>query len=131
MPKTALQPSGEISLRRKVWLWAIAWGTAAIVMTIGAPGCWLFFWDFPLFIPPAVLAARLVHPDIGSGVAWYGVMAIGWLYYVLLSIWGLRLARRRVFYWAFIVLCVSLLLNCAGCQAMLHADWSGALPTQP
>src|SRR5215472_15449868 len=112
----------EISLRQRLSLWATAWGVTAIIMTACAPSCWRVFWTFPFYTIPAFLAFLVLHPDQEHGASMYAVFAIGWLFYVLLSIWALRIASSKVFYWAFLVLCVSLLLNCAGCQAIFHEN---------
>jgi len=109
-----------ISLHARLRLWAIAWGVAAAVMTVGEPRCWLAFWAFPLFTPFGFALAQLFG---GKQNQEWIIFASGWLYYVVLSFWGLYARYRRRFFMVFIILCVSLLLNCAGCQVILHAKW--------
>jgi hypothetical protein len=52
----------------------------------------------------------------------FGVV-VGWLYYLLLTIWSLRAKSRKSFIRVFIVLCISLILNVAGCEALKHSTW--------
>ncbi len=119
--------SPQISWRSKVGLLIIAWGTAAVAMTVAEPICWRSLWFFPFYTPPVILAGWMGLPQLRNVAVWHGVLAIGWLYYVVLSLWALRVVRRRVFYWAFAILCVSLVLNCAGCRAAFHTGPSHIL----
>ena len=87
-------------------------------MTVIAPACWLVFWLFPVFSPLGILLLYI----FGQNQSWFIIVGAGWLYYTLLTIWGLRAKHRRAFFVVFIILCVSLLLNCAGCNSIFHLN---------
>jgi hypothetical protein len=110
-----VKPQTSILLRKKIIFWLAAWITTAIAMTIGSWNCWLMFWDFPFFTPFAFLVAQFQH-----AVSFSMVIISGWLYYVVITIWGFYQKQRRSFFIVFVILCISLLLNIAGCQSVLH-----------
>jgi hypothetical protein len=108
------EPQIPISFRAKLRWWAIAWAATATIMTVSAPNCWTFFWLFPVFFPFGFFLLGVFGLDDTR------LIILGWLYYVVLSVWGLSAKHRHVFFWIFTFLCISLLLNCVGCHAILH-----------
>ena len=71
---------------------------------------------FPVFL-------LLAYGDPSSnGSVVFGAV-VGWLYYLLLTAWSLCTKRRKIFIRVFVVLCISLLLNVAGCESMKHSNW--------
>lgn len=84
----------------------------AVVMAVAMPIGYSYFWLFPIYSPLAFLLIQVFPDDEG---ALYFAIAVGWLYYVALTILGLRARHRVAFAWFYIILCLSLLLNCAGC----------------
>jgi len=76
------------------------------------------FW-FPFFTPFGVLVARFFRDSPQSEPSLL-IVGSGWLYYAVLTFWGLRRKRRRSFFLVYVILCLSLLLNGYGCQVLLH-----------
>jgi hypothetical protein len=124
MVEDPVSPAAEVvivSFKRRIALWAVAWGVAAVIMAIGAQS-WVGLWVFPIFTPLGFLTGMILHSaDPGNGELVFCIGS-GWLYYAGLTTWGLRSGRRGSFYSAFVILCLSLLLNCVGWQAM-SASW--------
>ena len=108
----------NISLRKGIKLLAIAWGITAVIMTVGAPSSWLVFWLFPMCSPIALLLGFALG---SSEDGLYFLIGLGWIYYVSLTIGFLRTQRR----WVYVILCLSLLVNIGGCQAMMHGAGIG------
>jgi hypothetical protein len=106
-----------ISFKRRMTLLAVAWGVAAVITAIGGQS-WADLWAFPIFNPLGLLTGMILHSVNLGSVSWYFASTAGWLYYAGLTTWGLRWGRRGSFYSAFVILCLSLVLNCVGLQAM-------------
>jgi hypothetical protein len=115
-------PAATVPLRSRLRMLAAAWGITAAVMTIGEPGCWVFFWLFPIFTPFAWINSKILKEDIIGGSHLYLELGLGWLYYLILTVLACRLVGRRAFLWVFYILCFSLLLNIVGCQVLLHSN---------
>ena len=121
-----MEQSKQVSFRLKCWLCVVAWSAAVIAMAIVEEG--RLSWDGVL-VPPVLnpaglavfwlLARGICDPKVSLS---FGAFA-GWIYYAALTTWSLRAKRRVVFTWVFIVLCISLLLNIAGCAAMKNAKF--------
>jgi len=65
----------------------------------------------------------LAYSDPNSAASTFIAAVAGWLYYIILTAWSLRTKRHVVFMRAFVILCISLFLNLAGCAAMKHGNW--------
>ena len=121
-----MNQSEQISFRRKCGLCAAAWIAAIIGMALVERG---FFSREGFLLPPVFSPAGfpvflfLAYCDPSSNASTVIAAIVGWLYYVILTTWSLCAIRRMVFIRVFAVLCVSLLLNIAGCEAVTHADW--------
>ena len=112
-------------MRTKAGLCGGAWVVAIIAIAIVEGGN--FSWAGVLLPPvfsvagfPVFLILAYSTPD--SSVSTVVGAFVGWLYYAILTIRSLRARRRVVFIRVFVVLCVSLLVNVAGCEAMSHAN---------
>ena len=102
-----------ISLRARVGLWIVAWITIATVMTILNPHYLRFVWFWPaglIFLWPIPLEGG-------------GILIVGWLCYVALTVWGLCSRYRARYLFVYGVLCVSLIANGAGCHWLAHQDF--------
>ena len=110
-PPPAKPAPPKILLVSRLWLWLSAWLVAAVVMLIDAPGSWRSAWQFPVFSPSGFVTALILHPVMG-GPHWHLTVVIGWVYYALLTLAAFAVPRYRVFFWLFVILCMSLILNC-------------------
>jgi hypothetical protein len=126
-----MKESEQILLSRRLYLCAAAWAIAVIAMTVVEWGA--FDWEAvllpPMFTPIGLLVLYLADPD--SHTAGYTAACFGWLYYFVLTIWSLCAKRRSAFILAFTILCISLFLNVAGCEAMKHGSWKLGYSTPP
>jgi hypothetical protein len=110
-----VKPQTPMSMAKTVGMWVAAWAvTGAVVAAIGT--------HYPktlLGFPGAVL---FVGPDLPlpMWVAGKPFCCAGWLYYVALTLWGLRSRRRSRYYLAYAVLCLSLVLNVLGWYHLEH-----------
>ena len=102
----------KILLVSRAWLWLSAWLVAAVIMLIDAPGSWRSVWQFPVFSPVGFVTAMILHLKVMGSPPWQITVIIGWIYYALLTILAFVVPRYRVFFWLFIILCMSLILNC-------------------
>jgi len=100
-----------ISKSRRLGLWLLAWAIAAVATVAPAFPLVILFWMFPVG-----LAAPFGAANWSSAEASYGVMIIGWLFYVALSIYALRQRKRIRYFWAYTILLVFLAFNVAGCR---------------
>lgn len=98
-----------ISLRKRCWLWAAAWGAAAIIMAIPYPITLVYAWLFPLGLLGLILPS-------GSEMGLAFPTIVGWGFYVLLTACGIRQDKRARYFVAYTVLCVLLLVNVGGCH---------------
>jgi len=76
---------------------------------------WHLIACFPGLSPVGFLALCLIGLDS------YMPAVLGWAYYVALTWWSLISGRRRRFFALYIVLCISLIVNIAGCDLVMHA----------
>jgi len=110
----------QIPFRTRWILWAVAWAITAILLTIDVPGVWQAFWLFPLCAPVSYLLGNIVT----AGDDWTLIISCGWLYYILLTVWGLCTPRRIVYFIIYTILCISLAVNVAGCHSVLHMKFN-------
>jgi ribosomal protein L40E len=108
------QAHSDNLLRKRIRFLVIAWGITAVMMTVGAPSSWQFFRLFPMYSPITLLLAFVFRPDSEDGM--YFLIGLGWFYYAILTIWFLCSHRP----WVYVILCLSLLVNIGGCQAVMH-----------
>jgi hypothetical protein len=101
-----------ISLWKRCWLWLVAWVVVIGLMAIPYSGiCLRVPWMFPMGSPFMLLT--LLLSEWGSAGNFF--IAVGWLFYVALTIYALRQNRRARYFVAYTVLCVFLILNVGGC----------------
>ena len=101
----------HISRGRRVGLWFIAWGFAAVATVAPAFGLLFFCWLFPMG-----LVAPFGASDWTSPAATNGTLIIGWGLYLALSVYSLRQRQRARYMVAYTVLIALLILNVAGCR---------------
>ncbi len=90
-----------------------AWGFVALFTVLGAPLSLFAFYAFPVGIP---IALRL-RPSAGGAMACWTIG--GWLMYVLLMYWIMRIRREWAFWAFYLVLCAVLMTNLVGCDEVL------------
>ena len=100
-----------VSRERRVSLWLIAWGLAALATVAPTFGLLSFFWLFPMG-----LAAPFGASSWTSRVATNVTVIVGWCLYLALSVYGLRQRQRARYVVAYGVLIGLLILNAAGCR---------------
>jgi hypothetical protein len=96
----------------RIWLWGAAWVIVLVVMLIDAPGSWRSFWNFPFYSPPAFVLALIYKPKVVGSAIWLTTIAVGWLYYAVLTAIGLGCTHYKLFFRMLVTLGVSLTLNC-------------------
>jgi len=74
----------------------------------------------PILTPAGVLVV-LACSTLNFEPSFSAAAIAGWLYYLILTVASLRAKGRRIFVLLFVILCVSMLLNIAGCEGMQHA----------
>src|SRR5262249_53005373 len=99
-----------LSRARRVGLWAIAWGVAALATVAPAFPLLFFCWLFPMG-----LAAPVGASDWSSD-ATNVTLIVGWGLYLVLTIYGLRQQQRERYLFAYGLLIALLTLNVAGCR---------------
>lgn len=101
-----------IALSRRCWLWLAAWAVTIGIMAIPFSGDFLKIpWLFPIGFPPIMI---LLHFVTGSDAGYFLVL-VGWLFYLALTIYGLRQNKRIRYLATYTILCVCLVLNMGGC----------------
>lgn len=105
-----------LSIGTKSGYWFAAWAGVALVTLLFNPSAMaaaLFF--------PAGLFGLFGNEESGI-VAWMmGAWALGWVLYVVLTISMLRATKRSAFFQTYIVFCILLALNVAGCHRIISA----------
>jgi hypothetical protein len=115
-----IKEPAEISVRRRVWLWAAAWGCAAAATAIPDPSVLLAAWAFPIGLERVIFSPKWnPGPDIGRCL-----IASPYLLYFLLTFSALAQSRRRPYFSLYFVLCAVLALNVVGCHVMMKDKWS-------
>ncbi len=109
------QPNSP-SLLVKSILCAAAWVVAIIAICLVAGEISPVLLMSPIFTVPGILVLMLTGEPVSPAIA-------GWIYYILLTVFVIGAKRIRTFGWLFGILCVSLLLNIAGCESAKHADY--------
>lgn len=109
------KPQVPISARRRVAMWVLAWLAAAITMAYTE---WTFAVLQPIliFLFPAGLFFLL------GGVLGHFTLPAGWIYYLGLTLAALRSKPRARYYVFYAALCISLVLNCAGCHWLFQQN---------
>jgi hypothetical protein len=107
------------SLENKIVLCAVAWfvGIIGIGIVEGGQFSWAGVF-YPPMLNPVGIAALIFCGSTNEG--WILSLFSGWAYYIAMTIWCLWEKRRVVFRWVFAILCISMLLNMAGCEAVKH-----------
>jgi hypothetical protein len=118
-----MQAISDVSVRRKVLLFASAWAGAALAVTVIDASSWSYFWMFAFCSPITWLfsygGARVSDP------LWVRSLTVGgWLYYGGLVAAGFWSNRRWRTYTIYAVMVVSLALNVEGCREWAHARFS-------
>ena len=111
------QPNSEpISTRAKLGYWFVAWAGVALVTLLINPSA---IKAAPFF--PAGLLGLFGNEENGI-IAWMlGAWVLGWGLYIVLTISMFRETKRDAFFRTYLMLCVLLALNVAGCQRTLSA----------
>jgi len=111
------ESSDSISIATKWCLWLAAWGIVVLVNLMLHPASIL---SAPLF--PAGLVVWLPN---GEDKAVTGLMTgawmIGWLFYLILTIFVFAAKRMRVFIIVYVIFCLLLILNVVGCEKTMEA----------
>ena len=118
----------KISKRQRLWLWAAAWGVATLVAIIPHPGLAarlaLFF---PLGLFGIAYLFMPVYPGFGAFLPdkWAftiigAAVAISWVFYLALTIFGLAEERRSRYFVIYAILCVFLILDVTGCHVIMR-----------
>jgi hypothetical protein len=103
----------SISVKRSFWFGA--WGMVILATLATNPASIV---TAPLF--PVGLFALFPNGDNKAIVAWgTGGFVIGWVFYTLLSIVMFITKKRGIFFLLYIIFCILLALNIAGCQRIL------------
>src|SRR6516162_4640781 len=112
----------------RVRLWLVAWGVALLAtpipLCLTSPGLFPYFvmyvWAFPI---GTAAFAFPEHRDPPGTVVIASLIA-GWLFYAVLTIFGL-LQRERIRYFVlYTILCLLLILNAVGCNVnMFKGGW--------
>ena len=110
-----METTSDISFKRKALLLTSAWVAAALAMTIIRPSSWSFFWLFANCSPITWILGFLVS-SMTTGLWLYSLMAVGWLYYVALTVCTFKSNRRWVSYGIYALILASLALNVEGCR---------------
>jgi hypothetical protein len=113
---TQASEAPSISRKKKYGLWALAWAGAGVVTTcppslVPFPFLLFFAWMFPLGLPGLFVAKGA---DVGP--EW---LFFGWVLYIGLTVFALRLKSRAGFYFFYAVLIVLLVLNATGCRVQV------------
>jgi hypothetical protein len=109
---TPMRPS-DVRTRKKLLLVFLAW-LAGFLIACPDPRAVACIPFFPLGLIEFICAGVDKHGDA------YVLLALGWILYVALTTTTLVMGRRRWFYVLWSILTVLLLLNGAGCHAILQ-----------
>jgi hypothetical protein len=112
------EKSAHISLWRRIGLWLVAWGGAAIACAVPDPFVLLYAGAFP-----AGILAFLLPNGVWGNETTLGLLGLGWVFYAGLTVGGLREKRSSKYFRFYAVLCVLLALNVAGCRALSPSEW--------
>ena len=121
-PKSTTTELSEVSMRRKVLYWILAWAAAgfllvppfALFASGGISGLLFAIGMFPLG-----LLGLVIHPE--AEIDTEILCSVGWLIYFSLTTFGLKQKRRVYYFVLYAVLCGLLALNVGGCYfALAH-----------
>jgi hypothetical protein len=113
----------EIHFHQRCLCCCLAWAAAIPAMAIVARGFNSYLLMSPFITPAGVLVIFLCNSTLDSELTLIAGAIAGWAYYVILTAASLCAKRRRIFVLVFVILCVSLLLNIAGCEALKHSNF--------
>jgi hypothetical protein len=111
-----------ISIPEKLGRWALAWGIAA-ALSAYPPQVLIFFWLFPVGMFEFLLPPNDYQRSISFNIS--SLLIIGWIIYGLLTIIAFCQNQRSHFRIVFMILCVLLAMNVAGCyhgRTKLHFE---------
>ena len=120
-----MQSQSHMSRESKRRLILYAWGIAAVAAVIPNFSSVLFFWLFPLGLLD--LVERLTGWSLRQNRTWEGLqvglrvvllLMVGWFSYAALTTATLLADTRKVFITLYLILCLLLLANIAGCRTM-------------
>ena len=103
--------AAPLSRARRVGLWIIACGLAALATVVPSFPLLFFCWLFPMG-----LAAPFGASNWTSSAATNGTLIVGWGLYLVLTVYGLRQRERGRYLFAYGLLIALLILNVAGCR---------------
>ncbi|MDB6108349.1 MAG: hypothetical protein JWR69_99 [Pedosphaera sp.] len=109
-----MDQTNSIPFKHRLLLWLVAWVVTLFAMIIPQPAAVIGAG----FLPAGLLLYLVPAGFWGNGTTYF-LLALGWLFYVVLTAAGLRQKQTKKFYRCFTILCIALLLNVAGCHQMV------------
>lgn len=106
----------QLSTKAKCGYWFGAWAGVGILTLILSPSSIV---AVPFF--PAGLLGFFGHEESGIIGFMTGAWVLGWVLYMVLTVSMVRAKKRDAFFRTYVVFCILLALNVAGCQRLTSA----------